>query len=75
MLAKLQSYVSAEFTGFMFSLEPVFTAIFAMIIFGESLQIKGYFGAILILIGVLLASSKKANISDKEQESSTSCAY
>lgn len=74
MLAKLQFYVSAEFTGFMFSLEPVFTAIFAMIIFGESLQIKGYFGAILILIGVLLASSKKANRADKEQESSTSCA-
>lgn len=52
----VQAYVSAEFTSFMFSLEPIFTAFFALLFFGEWLSGLAYLGTILIFIGVLLVS-------------------
>lgn len=52
----VQAYVSAEFTSFMFSLEPIFTAVFALLFFGEWLSKVAYLGTALIFIGVLLVS-------------------
>lgn len=52
----VQAYVSAEFTSFMFSLEPIFTAFFALLFFGEWLSRVAYLGTALIFIGVLLVS-------------------
>lgn len=52
----VQAYVSAEFTSFMFSLEPIFTAFFALLFFGEWLSKVAYLGTALIFIGVLLVS-------------------
>lgn len=52
----VQAYVSAEFTSFMFSLEPIFTAFFALLFFGEWLSSLAYLGTILIFIGVLLVT-------------------
>ncbi len=52
----VQAYVSAEFTSFMFSLEPIFTAFFALLFFGEWLSGVAYLGTALIFIGVLLVS-------------------
>ncbi|QGX44690.1 DMT family transporter [Streptococcus equinus] len=51
----VQSYVSAEFTSVMFSLEPIFTAIFAFIFFGEWLSGLAFLGTVLIFVGVLLS--------------------
>lgn len=56
MQAVLQKYVSPETTGFMFSLEPVFSAIFAYFFLQEHMEVTGYLGAALIFIGVLIAN-------------------
>ncbi len=53
--AVAQKHTTPTHTGLIFSLEPVFAALFAFIFIGEILPAKGYIGAILILIGVLTA--------------------
>ncbi|PIC71238.1 EamA family transporter [Sporosarcina sp. P16b] len=50
-----QKYTTPTHTGLIFSLEPVFAALFAFIFVQETLQATGYVGAILILIGILTA--------------------
>ncbi|KXH82089.1 multidrug transporter [Sporosarcina sp. HYO08] len=50
-----QKYTTPTRTGLIFSLEPVFAAIFAFIFVGEILTMKGYIGAALVLLGVLAA--------------------
>lgn len=55
--AVAQKHTTPTHTGLIFSLEPVFAALFAFIFVGETLPAKGYLGAILILIGVLTAQS------------------
>lgn len=53
--AVAQKYTTPTHTGLIFSLEPVFAALFAFIFIGEMLPVKGYVGAVLILLGVLAA--------------------
>lgn len=50
-----QKYISATHTGLILSLEPVFSALFAYIFLGEFLTLKGYIGAIILLLSVLIA--------------------
>ncbi|WP_027410515.1 DMT family transporter [Anoxybacteroides tepidamans] len=50
-----QKYTSAAHTGLIFSLEPVFAALFGYLFLGEMLSAKGYVGAALVLIGVIYA--------------------
>lgn len=52
-----QKYTTAENTGFIFSLEPVFSSIFAFIFLNENMGGQGYLGAFLILAGVCVANS------------------
>lgn len=52
-----QKYTTPESTGFLFSLEPIFSALFAFIFLHENMGLKGYVGALLILTGVFIASS------------------
>lgn len=56
MQAVLQKYVSPETMGFMFSLEPVFCAIFAFFLLHENMGLSGYGGSVLIFAGVLIAN-------------------
>ena len=51
-----QNATSAEMTGFIFSLEPLFAALFAFIFLGETLNGQEWAGALLIFIGVLAAN-------------------
>ena len=53
-----QKYTTVESTGFLFSLEPVFSAIFAFIFLNENMGEQGYFGAWLILLGVLVVNTR-----------------
>lgn len=46
---------SAIQAGIILSLEPVFSAFFAFIFLGELLTMKGYIGAVLLFISVILA--------------------
>ncbi len=48
----VQQYTTPENTGFLFSLEPIFAAIFSFIFLHEKLTEMGYLGAIFILAGV-----------------------
>ena len=51
-----QKYTSAEETGFILALEPIFAALFAYIVLGEMLSGREWIGAFVIFIGVLVAS-------------------
>ncbi|MBM4765278.1 DMT family transporter [Bacillus sp. B15-48] len=53
--AVAQKHTTPTQTGLIFSLEPVFAALFAFIFVSETLPAKGYLGATLILMGVLTA--------------------
>ncbi|MDQ0268315.1 DMT family transporter [Cytobacillus purgationiresistens] len=54
--AVAQKHTTPTQTGLMFSLEPIFAAMLAVIILGESLSIKDFTGASIIIIGVLVAT-------------------
>ncbi|MDF2627261.1 MAG: permease of drug/metabolite transporter superfamily [Symbiobacteriaceae bacterium] len=51
----LQPYTTPTHTALIFSAEPVWGAIFSYILLGETLTLRGYIGAGLILAGMLLA--------------------
>lgn len=50
-----QKYTTPTHTALIYSGEPVFAALFAYIVAGEVLSTKGIIGAILILMGMLVA--------------------
>lgn len=60
-----QKYTSPTRTGLMFSLEPVFAALFGYLFAQEILHGKGYIGAALILLSVVLSSSQKKRSQSK----------
>ncbi|MFB5763257.1 DMT family transporter [Paenibacillus medicaginis] len=51
-----QKYTTPESVGFLFSLEPVFSALFAFVFLNEIMGLQGYIGAGLILMGVFIAN-------------------
>jgi len=53
--ATSQQYTSATHTGLILSLEPVFSAISGYMLLGEILSLKGYIGAAVLLLSVLIA--------------------
>lgn len=63
----VQNYVSSLKVAILFSLEPVFVAILGYIIIYETLNIKEFVGAILILAGVVIHSIFKNRITKKTQ--------
>lgn len=50
-----QKYTTPTHAGLIFSLEPVFAACFAFLLTGETLSPRGYLGAFLVLLSVLIA--------------------
>lgn len=46
-------YIKPVQLGIMYALEPIFAAIFAYCFAGERLTIQGYFGAVLVITGIL----------------------
>ena len=69
-----QQHTTPTHTGLIFSLEPVFSAIFAFIFTGETLTTRGYFGASLLLISVLVAELDfKSFVKIKTKESIEDC--
>ncbi len=51
----MQRYISPTNTALIFCMEPVFAAISAYFVIDERLSVRGYWGAALILSGMLLA--------------------
>jgi drug/metabolite transporter (DMT)-like permease len=58
MQSVAQKYTTPESVGFLFSLEPIFSAIFAFIFLKESMDWTSYLGATLIIIGVSVANRR-----------------
>lgn len=53
-----QKYTTPTHTSLIFSLEPVFAAIFGYLFVAETLPLKGYIGATLVMLGVVIAEWK-----------------
>ncbi|MFB7305200.1 DMT family transporter [Heyndrickxia sporothermodurans] len=53
-----QKYTSPDRTGLIFSLEPVFAALFGYLFVHEVMSFKGMIGAILVFLGVVLSTTK-----------------
>lgn len=51
----LQPYTTPTHTALIFATEPVFAALFAWLLAGETLTLRGYVGGALILIGMIVA--------------------
>ncbi len=49
-----QQYTSANHVGLIFTLEPVFAAIVSYVVVGERLSTRGYIGAALMLVSLVL---------------------
>lgn len=61
-----QQYTSASHTGLILSLEPVFSALFAYMFLEEILPARGYVGAVILLLSVLIA---EVNFKKKDKSS------
>jgi drug/metabolite transporter (DMT)-like permease len=55
MQTAMQRYTTATRTALVFAMEPVFAALFAFLIAGETLTALGWAGGILILAGMIVA--------------------
>lgn len=53
-----QKFTTPERVGVIFSLEPVFSALFGFVFLREILPVQGYVGAILVLCGVFVSGIK-----------------
>ena len=53
--SKMQQFTSASHTAIIFASEPVFAAIFAFLLAGEMLSVRGFVGAGFVLAGILIA--------------------
>jgi len=58
-----QKYTTATMTGLIFSLEPVFAALFATIFLDEVITIKLIIGGIFVLVGNVIAQLEHFNLS------------
>ena len=56
-----QQHVKASDANLIYSLQPLFTALFAYLMLGETLQPMGYVGGALIFSGVYLVATKSIN--------------
>jgi len=59
ILTKYQRYTSSTRAAIIYSFEPVAGALFAYLILGEILGIRGLYGAILIFFGMIISELKK----------------
>lgn len=53
--SKMQQFTTPTHTALIFAMEPVFAAVSAFFLAGEVLTLQGYFGAALVLVGMLIA--------------------
>ena len=55
LYTKVQKYVGASFAGFTLYIFSIYSAIYGILLFDESLLTFHYYGATLVFIGVYLA--------------------
>jgi len=64
LMTKFQKNVTPAKAGIIYSFEPVFAALFAFIFADERISTFGYFGGVLIFLGLIISESYE-NISEK----------
>jgi drug/metabolite transporter (DMT)-like permease len=72
MQTAMQRYTTATRTALVFSLEPVFAALFAFIVADEVLSSSGWFGGFLILCGMLIAEIHWESLVKKQKNKNIS---
>ncbi|MGM9992578.1 MAG: DMT family transporter [Candidatus Bruticola sp.] len=60
-----QKYTTPEHTGVLFSLEPVFAALFAFIFLHETISGRGCLGVVFVLIGIVIVSLTSKGAQEK----------
>jgi len=55
VLNHMQKFTSPTQTALIFTTEPVFAALFAFLLLGETLSPKGFAGSLLILTGMIIS--------------------
>ncbi|NLY32573.1 MAG: EamA family transporter, partial [Firmicutes bacterium] len=60
-----QRSVSPERAALVFTLEPVFAAAFAFFLLGETLPPQGFWGSVLIMMGIIGAELASRRIKEK----------
>jgi len=63
-----QRYVRPSEANLVYSLQPIFTALFAYAILGETMETAGYLGGGLILSAVYLVASKSISSTKDTKE-------
>jgi len=61
LMTKYQKNVTPTKAGIIYSFEPLFAALFAFFLLGEKITNFGYIGAILILLGLIVAEVYESN--------------
>lgn len=65
----LQGKTSATHAAFIFVLEPVFAAMFGWLLAGETLDLRGWIGSVMILAGMIVGQKNgQAGAASKSQE-------
>ena len=64
-----QQYTTAAHVGIIFTLEPVFAAIVAYFIAGEVLSPRGYLGAVIMFLALILVEVDPRNLLKKQGQS------
>lgn len=65
----IQKYTTPTQTALIFTTEPVFAAIFAFLLLGETLKPQGMVGSVLILCGMIIAEMNWNKILRRQQSS------
>lgn len=65
----MQKYTTPTQTALIFTTEPVFAAIFAFLLLGETLKPQGMVGSVLILCGMIIAEMNWNKILRRQQSS------
>lgn len=63
--SRAQQFTTSTHTGLIFSLEPVFAALFSFLILNERLQTMGMIGGALIFIGIILSEIGNKNVGEE----------
>ncbi len=65
--SRAQQFTTSTHTGLIFSLEPVFGAIFSFLILNERMQTMGLIGGALIFLGIILSEMGNKNLGDQNE--------
>lgn len=62
-----QRWVNAYQTALMYTLEPIFGAVFSFLLLGEKLGVRGLIGATLVLVAMVVGQSKSQDTEQYEE--------